>query len=136
MKSQYQRDVEELFSPREHLKAGYEFSEFEEVILSLQKENPEKPIRCLTEWVWLDLRCNTELINLYMQENIQPVILAAERIIFDSEDPSAIGYRLPRTSPLIAYQSPGLFETKNRYYLMVGPGTKKIISHDVAASLI
>ena len=136
MKSQYQRDVEEFFSPGEPLKAGYEFSEFEEVILSLQKESPEKPIRCLTGWVWLDLRCNTELINLYKQQNIQPVILTAECIIFDSADLSAIGYRLPRTSPLIAYKTPGLFETRNRYYLMIGPGTKKTISHDVAASLI
>ena len=99
-----------VFSQGEPLKAGYEFSEYEEVILSLQKENPENPIRCLTEWVWLDLRCNAELINLYKQENIQPVILTAERIIFDSEDPNAIGYRLPRVSPLIAYKSPSSFE--------------------------
>ncbi len=102
--SQYQTDLEEFFLSRDPSREGYRFSTFEEEILTLQKANPHKPIRCISQWIWLDLRCGLELISLYRDKGLQPTTLSAERIIFDSLDPTTIGRRLNRASPLLAYK--------------------------------
>ncbi len=88
-----------------------------------------KPIRVISNWYWLDVRCTESERQFYDDHGLQLAYLMAFKIMHDTTQPKSVG-KWVRTSPLYKFVEPGLFVTKNRIYIMTGIGRRMTVDDD------
>lgn len=85
---------------------------------------PGKKYCLVQNWVLLDLTGPNVALERIRDEGLEPVILYAHRVIFDSKRRVDFGGWI-RSMFQLSLSSEGYFETKNTVYIMVGQGFRK-----------
>ena len=93
-----------------------------------------KPFRIVREWIWADLDVGEKITADLEHQGLQPVMVYAHEVVFDSSDTFAPGNWV-RTTPLISFTPPCIFETRNTVYLLLGEGKRKTTSLDTIMSI-
>jgi hypothetical protein len=80
---------------------------------------------CLVrKWIWIDLEMPDAVRDKIISDRLQPVMIYAHNVIFDSASRFNPGDWVRST--LLAHFSDGhLFETQNTVYVLIGPGVRK-----------
>ncbi|MFY0677867.1 MAG: hypothetical protein JXR18_11340 [Neptuniibacter sp.] len=124
LKKQRGMSLEEFLDPGEVFDAGYMNSEPGTLLDIATSISSSKPIRIVDEWTWLDIEYESEVMKMIENEGLQPVMLFALSIVYDSTQPDSVGNWV-RTSMLKKFHAPGIFETRNRLYVMINSGRRK-----------
>ncbi|NOY73924.1 MAG: hypothetical protein GXP14_16410 [Gammaproteobacteria bacterium] len=89
--------------------------------------NGDKPVTAVEHWTWWDLILPDDFT---LPEPLLPAIIKADRVFTSS------GCFNPgdwvRTTLLIRFHEPCLFETRNSIYVLMGPGTRKSVDPETA----
>lgn len=115
--------------------AGFIDTPTDELLEIAHRINPYKPVRIIDQWTWLDVNFSPEEWAFFEAQGLKPSMLMALSIVYDSTQPDSIGHWV-RTSPLAVFHEPGIFETKNRIYVMVNKGRRKSVSSDYIDSIV
>ncbi|WP_417539904.1 DUF6957 family protein, partial [Marinobacter sp.] len=71
----------------------------------------------------------------FERQELKPVIVYAHEIMFDSTQRFAPGNWV-RTTPLLNFTPPCIFETTNTVYILVGEGRRKTASLQAVMSIL
>ncbi|MGH1461931.1 MAG: DUF6957 family protein [Neptuniibacter sp.] len=129
-----QMTLDDVLDPGLLFDAGYNDMPLEELVQLGNEVSTTKPIRVVTNWSWFDIRTNKNVFDRYADAGLQPVMLMANEILYDSTDPDAVGNWV-RTSLLQKFHPPGIFETRNRVYVMVNSGRRKSVTPEFINSI-
>jgi hypothetical protein len=75
-------------------------------------------------WVWHDFSMLEDFSSEVLQDHLQPLILGANYVVFDSAGRFDPGNWV-RTSPLRSFNEGFIFETRNTAYVLLGVGYRK-----------
>lgn len=126
--------LDEIFDQGVPFDVGFEGKPIEELIELGMQISSTKPIRIVTDWTYFDIRVTEKIIKRYAEAGLQPVMLMAHEILYDSSQPESVGNWV-RTSLLKKFHPPGIFETRNRVYVMVNRGWRKSVTLDFIDSI-
>lgn len=76
-------------------------------------------------WVWHDFSMLEDFSSEVLQDHLQPLILGANYVVFDSAGRFDPGNWV-RTSPLRSFSEGFIFETRNTAYVLLGIGYRKV----------
>lgn len=93
-----------------------------------------KPYRVVRDWIWADLDVSEKNVKDLEQQGLKPVMVYAHKIMFDSTQRFEPGNWV-RTTPLIQFTPPCIFETNNTVYILVGEGKRKTTSLQAIMSI-
>ncbi|PKM30014.1 MAG: hypothetical protein CVV07_10095 [Gammaproteobacteria bacterium HGW-Gammaproteobacteria-11] len=93
-----------------------------------------KPFRIVRDWIWADLDVGEKIAADLKHQGLQPVMVYAHEVVFDSTHRFAPGNWV-RTTPLLGFTSPGIFETTNTVYILLGTGRRKTTSLNAIMSI-
>ena len=80
---------------------------------------------CVVEnWNWIDLTLSAESQEKFRSAGLQPVVLYAHNVLFDSRRRFDVGDWV-RTTPLVSFSEGCFFQTRNTLYVLVGDGLRK-----------
>jgi hypothetical protein len=127
--------LEEFLDLGDIFEAGFIDTPIEELVAIAQRINPSKPIRVVDEWTYLDIKHLSKMQNMLDDAGLKPVMLMALNIVYDSTQPDSIGNWV-RTSLLKEFHEPGIFETRNRIYVMLNAGRRKSVSPSYIDSIV
>ncbi len=86
---------------------------------------PEGKYCIVREWVWADLAVSDEMRQeLLDTHQLQPTLVYANRVVFDSENRLDPGDWV-RTTMLRSFEEEFQFQTRNTTYLLLGMGYRK-----------
>ncbi len=100
-----------------------EIERYKEVAIEI---NPDKPIAIITDWVWWDLEVTAEQRQLLVDMGMLPIVLQSNNLMYDERKRFKPGSRV-RTSLLSKFHKSAIFETKNTFYILIGPGQRKSV---------
>lgn len=86
-----------------------------------------KPFRVVRKWIWADLDVDENVVRDLHQQGLNPAMVYAHEVMFDSTGHFAPGNWV-RTTPLVKFTPPSIFETTNTVYVLVGEGKRKTTS--------
>ena len=98
--------------------AGCDPIQIEQYIQMSRVNAQSKPICVVEKWTWWDLEEADPSVN--------NAVIKSDSVIDDEAGRFRPGDWV-RTSPLVIFHPPCLFETQNTVYLLVGPGTRKSV---------
>lgn len=107
----------------------------EEALSYARKHFPHGSFCLVRNWLWLDLDAPKEIHQNLAASQLQPAIIYADTVIYDSERRWDVG-DFVRTSPLHHFTDDFLFSTLNTTYLLLGPGQRKRTSIENVARII
>lgn len=107
----------------------------EEALNYARKHFPHGSFCLVRNWLWLDLDAPKEIHQNLAASQLQPAIIYADTVIYDSERRWDVG-DFVRTSPLHRFTDDFLFCTLNTTYLLLGPGQRKRTSIEKVACII
>ena len=114
---------------------GCNEADFELVKLRLEGENSSKPIRAVKNWSLWDIDVNATEANALQSSGLQPVMIYASKILWDSHGTLDVDACV-RSTLLVRSPENFLCETRNTIYILVGPGTRKAVAPSLALSII
>lgn len=76
------------------------------------------------DWIWVDLDVSEKHMKMIADHGTQPSLVYAHHCIEDSAGRFKAGEWV-RTTPLVEFHEPCIFETLNTLYLLCGPGQRK-----------
>lgn len=106
----------------------------EEAISLGESEAQNKPIRVVQEWIWADLAVSETEAKALEAQGFQPVMVYAHEVMYDSSYKFEKGFWV-RTTPLLRFTPPCIFETANTIYILVGEGKRKTASLNAMMSI-
>ncbi|WP_445672829.1 DUF6957 family protein [Pseudomonas inefficax] len=92
-------------------------------IQQAQSLYPHREFCMVSEWLWVDFKGSTLMVEGLALQGVTPSILVAANVLHDSQDRFRAG-RGVRTSFLVRYEGLGYFLTQNTVYVMLGPGRR------------
>ena len=95
---------------------------------------PSKGVSAVKDWKWWDFEVSLDARDRYEAAGVQPAILFADYLIWDSRGRWSEGWNV-RTTALVAFEENCLFITRNTVYILVGSGHRKTVDPGLAASL-
>ena len=107
----------------------------EEALSFARKHFPHGSFCLVRNWLWLDLDAPKAIHQNLAASQLQPAIIYADTVIYDSERRWDVG-DFVRTSPLHHFTDDFLFRTLNTAYLLLGPGQRKRTSIENVARII
>jgi hypothetical protein len=107
----------------------------EEALSYARKRFPHGSFCLVRNWLWLDLDAPEEIHQNLAASQLQPAIIYADTVIYDSERRWDVG-DFVRTSPLHNFEDDFLFSTLNTTYLLLGPGQRKRTNIENVARII
>ncbi|MEH6689500.1 MAG: hypothetical protein V7693_19895 [Halopseudomonas sabulinigri] len=106
----------------------------EEAIVLGRSQAKNKPFRAVRDWIWADLDVSETEAKAMEARGFQPVMVYAHEVMYDSSHKFDIGFWV-RTTPLIRFTPPCIFETANTVYILVGEGKRKAASLTAMVSI-
>jgi len=106
----------------------------EEAIALGKSEAKDKPIRVVRDWIWADLDVSETEAKAMQEQGFQPVMVYAHYVMHDSSYKFGTGFWV-RTTPLIRFTPPCIFETANTVYILIGEGKRKVTSVNAIMSI-
>jgi hypothetical protein len=95
---------------------------------------PNKVIRAVKNWMWSDFEVSEEALGCFQESGIQPAIMFAHYLIWDSSGRWQEGWNV-KTTALVSFEENCFFITRNTVYILVGKGHRKNVYPQAAASL-
>jgi len=95
---------------------------------------PNKAIRAVKNWMWWDFEVSEETLTRFQESGVQPAIIFAHYLIWDSSRRWQEGWNV-KTTALVRFEENCFFITRNTVYILVGKGHRKTVDPQVAASL-
>lgn len=90
---------------------------------------------CVVEnWNWIDLTLSAEAQEKFRSAGLQPVVLYAHNVLFDSRRRFDVGDWV-RSTPLVSFSEDCFFQTRNTLYVLVGNGQRKQAEFNTVMSL-
>lgn len=83
-----------------------------------------KPFCAVRNWIWIDLEMPDAVRTKIMSDGLQPVMIYAHSVVFDSAGRFNPGDWV-RSTPLVKLSDGYLFETQNTIYVLIGQGIRK-----------
>ncbi len=83
-----------------------------------------KPFCAVRKWIWIDLEMPDAVRTKIISDGLQPVMIYAHSVVFDSAMRFNPGDWV-RSTPLVKFSDGYLFETQNTIYILIGQGTRK-----------
>lgn len=105
---------------------GCNNSELFECIKIARKNNPNKGICVVRNWMILDCIYGDVPGSRIGRDNKTLSLLYGGNVLFDCPQRFTVGRRI-LTSPLVSLERPGFFITNETVYLLVGQGSRKKI---------
>lgn len=91
---------------------------------------------CLVRnWIWIEVDATDAQKAVLAQTRRQPSLIYAHTVIFDSDRRWDVG-DFVRTSLLCEFTEGFHFRTLNSVYLLLGPGTRKLVPVEAGTSII
>jgi hypothetical protein len=115
----WRKVLEQAHGPGE-LMHGSDMSDDEAIQWARERFN-DRDYCIVRQWIWREFSGLEDLSSEVLQDPLQPVILGANYVVFDSADRYDRGNWL-RTSPLRSFSDGFIFETRNTVYLLLGVG--------------
>lgn len=106
---------------------GCSDDQFFTMIKSARRNNPQKPIRILKDWIWWQIEYRQEELNRLTENGLQPVRIRADQVLLDETKMYEQDHWII-TSLLVEIRHNCLFESEDVTYILAGPGTRKHIS--------
>ncbi len=94
-----------------------------------------KPYRIVRNWIWADLDVDAEIAKGLEMRDLQPVVVYAHEVMYDSSHRFEPGNWV-RTTQLTKFTPPCFFETRNTLYVLVGEGKRKTTSIQAIMSIV
>lgn len=95
---------------------------------------PNRAIRAVKNWMWWDFEVSEETRKLFQESGIQPAIVFAHHLIWDSSRRFQEGWNV-KTTALVRFEENCFFITRNTAYILVGKGHRKTVDPQAAESL-
>lgn len=92
--------------------------------LKYAREIAPKKTCVVKRWIWVDLDVSAEHLKMIEGYGSKPSLVYAHHCIQDSAGRFKAGEWV-RTTPLVAFHEPCVFETVNTLYVLCGPGQRK-----------
>lgn len=115
-----------ISEPGKSCEFGCVNSEIFECIKIARKNNPNRGVCVVRNWMILDCIHGDVPGSRIGRNNKTLSLLYGGNVLFDLPPRFSVGRRI-LTSPLIALESPAFFITSNTVYLLVGQGSRKKI---------
>ncbi|QJD59949.1 hypothetical protein HG264_14085 [Pseudomonas sp. gcc21] len=106
----------------------------EEAKMLVRAHTDYKPFRIVRDWIWAELNVAEKIADDLQQQDLKPVMVYAHDVMFDSTHRFAPGNWV-RTTPLLRFTPPCIFETTNTVYILVGEGKRKTTSLQTIMSI-
>lgn len=103
-------------------------------MIELARSRHQKKIRAVKSWKWWDYDVSEELRAKYAEIGLQPAIVFADYLIWDSSGQWEEGWNA-KSSKLVSFEENCLFVTRNTVYILVGPGHRKTVNPNAADSI-
>lgn len=107
----------------------------EEAIALGEAHGRGKPYRVVRNWIWTVLEVSEKHAEYAERTGLQPIVVYAHEVMYDSSYRFSPGDWV-RTTPLLNFTEPCLFETTNTLYILVGEGKRKIASAKTIVSIM
>lgn len=88
----------------------------------------------VANWSWIDLTLPEDAQEKFRCAGLQPVVLYAHNVLFDSRRRFDVGDWV-RTTPLVSFSEGCFFQTRNTLYVLVGDGQRKQAEFSTVMSL-
>tara|TARA_B100001059_G_scaffold203858_1_gene212786 strand:- start:612 stop:1019 length:408 start_codon:yes stop_codon:yes gene_type:complete len=92
------------------------------------------PFCLVRDWIWIDLDGPESQHDYLAQLQLQPVILFAHTVVYDSSRRWDVG-DFVRTTPLHAFTDGFVFRTLNTNYVLLGDGLRKLAHPETIAMI-
>lgn len=103
--------------------------------IALGKElYPGRPYRVARNWCWADLDVDEQDAKYLDEEGVLPAFLFAGEVIEDERNPEGAVIAV-KTSLLVEFRNNCLFTTRNTIYILLGTGSRLVVSPIVFHSL-
>lgn len=96
----------------------------EQAIIWAREHFPDGKYCIVRDWVWHPFSVSDAVAKELQRNQCQPIILRAERVIFDSVGRFGPGDWV-QSSGLIAFSEEFIFQTRNTAYVLLGLGYRK-----------
>lgn len=93
-----------------------------------------KPYCLISRWCWWDLEVTEEEKSNLAAQSLYPAIIFSNHVVEDELGRYMPGHQC-KTSLLEKFEERAFFETRNSLYVLIGDGTRKTVSPELAASL-
>lgn len=113
---------------------GIDESRLPTIIDMAKTRYPNRAIRAVKNWMWWDFEVSEETRKLFQESGIQPAIVFAHYLIWDSSKRFQEGWNV-KTTALVSFEENCFFITRNTAYILVGKGHRKTVDPQVAESL-
>lgn len=120
-----------LYEKGEAFDIGCAYEKNPEIFEHWQRKASEKRVRAVKDWCWWDLRVPE---GVELPSGINPALIYSQYIISSSDGMYKEGSWV-RSTALIELHDGYVFETRNTFYILVGPGTRKTIEPEQALSI-
>jgi hypothetical protein len=95
---------------------------------------PSKAIRAVKNWMWWDFEVSEETHSHFQEKRVQPAIIFAHHLIWDSSKRWSEGWNV-KTTALVTFEENCFFITRNTVYILVGKVHRKTVDPQAAVSL-
>ncbi len=119
----WQQRLEQVHGPGE-LMHGSDMSN-EEAMQWARERFHDRDYCIVRGWVWNDFSVLDDLSSELLQDQLQPVIIRANYVVFDSAGRFDPGNWV-HTTPLHTFSDGFIFQTRKTAYLLLGIGYRKI----------
>ena len=116
--------VDMLKDRGESYNIGCSEDQFYSMIKRARRNNPQKPIRILRDWIWWQIEYPQAELDRLKENGLQPVRIKADKVLLDETDRYESDHWII-TSLLVEFRHNCLFETEDITYILCGPGTQK-----------
>lgn len=94
------------------------------MIKRARRNNPQKPIRILKDWIWWHIEYPQAKLDHLKENGLQPVRIRADSVLWDDTSLYEPDHWII-TSLLVEFRHNCLFESEDVTYILCGPGTRK-----------
>lgn len=110
---------------------GIDESRLPEMIDMAFARYPTRKVRAVKQWMWWDFDVSEEARLQYAASGVQPAIIFANYLIWDSSNKWKEGWNV-KTTALVTFEENCFFITHRTVYILVGQGNRKTVNPDVA----
>ena len=108
-------------------------AQVEEMISLANHKFPGKGVCVVRHWIFAELQVGESDKAALASAGIQPFMIWGGEVLQDQRRPFAVGGWM-RSTPMVSFTEPCLFESRNSIYLLQGPGLAKSVAPDVILS--
>jgi len=126
--------IEEFSNPGEKFDAGCDENNIERYMSICRSINSRKQVCAVKRWQWWDFDIEEEPADIYHKTGRYPCLINADHVIVDQAG-RFMAEEWVRSSLLMNFSHNCIFETSNTFYLLVGGGTRKTISLELANAI-